>query len=360
MRIRFSQSNQNTRMSDSLLVRVTTTDGHTGIGECCPRSYVTGETASTTFASLEAQAQTLAGQSWESFGDLRAWLQADLNLEPAATCGLELALLDAWGKTHGQSVVNLLGGELPTVISYSGVVPMSSQTSLEPLLSRFRFPSVKIKVGSDLLWNLARISWVRSLMGEEVDIRVDVNGGWSLQESLKQIPCLTLAGIRCFEQPLPSECDHEMPFLTRELGQEVLLMADESLTTVDSACRLLDSGAFNAFNLKLSKHGGLLRSLDIYRMAREQGLPCQLGAHFGETSILTAAGVAFCGMAPKLLHREGALGTWLLEHDICEGSLRIDQQGQFRVTESFRKAPGLGIQVGTESPAENIAEQEVS
>lgn len=52
----------------------------------------------------------------------------------------------------------------------------------------------------------------------------------------------------------------------------------------------------------------------------------QLGAHFGETSILTAAGIVFAAMAGPLTAMEGGLGTHLLEYDFCSPSLQFDDQ----------------------------------
>ena len=46
-------SHERTR-SDNLVVRVTLGDGSIGYGEGVPRSYVTGETIETTFATLAA------------------------------------------------------------------------------------------------------------------------------------------------------------------------------------------------------------------------------------------------------------------------------------------------------------------
>ncbi len=346
LHLRFAQSNQNTRYSDSLLVRVHTTDGCTGYGECCPRSYVTGETSDSTEHQLKAFGQQIRGINWSDFDQLISWLHSSLSgLEPAAICGLEMALLDAWGKSHQISLAQTFNTAIPPCIEYSGIIPMSSSSSLEPILSRFDFPAIKVKMGSDLAWNLDRLGWIRRMMGDETDIRVDVNGGWTLAQARLQIPALLEAGITWFEQPLAPENDENMPVLIQEFGQEATFVADESLTTMESARRILNQQMFTAFNLKLSKHGGLLRSLAIYQLATQHGIPCQLGAHFGETSILTAAGIIFSGLAPKLRYREGALGTLILARDVCLDSLHIDAQGCLNNGGQRLAGHGWGIDV---------------
>lgn len=349
LHLRFAQSNQNTRYSDSLLIRVQTTEGMIGYGECCPRSYVTGETVDSTAIQLLDIAHQLRGRSWSSFNQLMGWIQRELmTLEPAAICGLEMALLDAWGKSHQVSLSTRLKANIPHTLTYSGIIPMSSRSSLTPILSRFSFSSLKVKIGADLDWNLDRIEWVRSLMGQEADIRVDVNGGWTLAQARQQIPALLQAGICWFEQPLPPEGDKDMPALVAEFGQEATFVADESLTTMESAVAILEQKMFTGFNLKLSKHGGLLRSLAIYQLATQHKIPCQLGAHFGETSLLTAAGAIFSGLAPSLRYREGALGTLLLASDLCCDSLHINTEGALLNMGRRLSGDGWGIDVSVD------------
>lgn len=346
LHLRFAQSNQNTRYSDSLLVRVHTADGITGYGECCPRRYVTGETTDSTERQLIVFGQQIRGINWSDFNQLTDWLHNSLSgLEPAAICGLEMALLDAWGKSHQKSLAQTFNAAIPPRLEYSGIIPMSSSSSLEPILSRFTFPAIKVKIGSDVAWNLDRLRWVRRMMGDETDIRVDVNGGWTLAQARLQIPAMLKAGITWFEQPLHPEYDADMSLLIAEFGWQATFVADESLTTMESALSILDQKIFTGFNLKLSKHGGLLRSLAIYQLAKQHGIPCQLGAHFGETSLLTAAGIIFSGLAPALTYREGALGTLILASDVCLDSLHIDAQGSLRNGGHRLAGHGWGIDV---------------
>lgn len=346
LHLRFAQSNQNTRYSNSLLVRVQTVSGVIGYGECCPRSYVTGETSESTESQLRVIGQDLHCTTWTDLDQLLDWLATSLSeLEPAAICGLEMALLDAWGKSQQISLAKKFGTNIPASLDYTGIVPMSSKSSLAPVLSRFSFSSLKVKIGSDLSWNLDRLEWIRRLLGGNIDIRVDVNGGWTLAQARQQVPALLRAGITWFEQPLAPENDEDMTMLVGDFGHVATFVADESLTTIESARRILGQKAFTAFNLKLSKHGGLLRSLEIYRLASQHGIPCQLGAHFGETSLLTAAGIIFSGLAPTLRYREGALGTLILATDICLDSLHINAEGAILNGGQRLASHGWGIDV---------------
>ena len=68
-------------------------------------------------------------------------------------------------------------------------------------------------------------------------------------------------------------------------------------------------------------------ALKIYRLAERYGVPCQMGAHFGETSLLTGAGVLLAALAGPLTACEGAMGEFLLEKDIVQPSIRHAPDG---------------------------------
>ena len=75
--------------------------------------------------------------------------------------------------------------------------------------------------------------------------------------------------------------------------------------------------------LSFPKNGGFWNSLSLYELIQENGLSCQLGAHFGETSILTATGLLLASKAPALTAIEGGYGDYLLEKDIIPTSIKF-------------------------------------
>jgi hypothetical protein len=71
-----------------------------------------------------------------------------------------------------------------------------------------------------------------------------------------------------------------------------------------------------------------------------------VGAHVGETSVLTRAGLALATAAGEaLLAMEGAFGTHLLERDVCETPLMFGAGGVLRPDDwGLRNSPGTGLQ----------------
>ena len=93
--------------------------------------------------------------------------------------------------------------------------------------------------------------------------------------------------------------------------------------------------------------GGLLRSLDFLGQARRQGVRVIVGAHVGETSLLTRAALTVASAAGKaLVAQEGAFGTHLLEHDVVEPPLMFGAGGILDAgAAAIGTAPGWGLAI---------------
>jgi muconate cycloisomerase len=150
-------------------------------------------------------------------------------------------------------------------------------------------------------------------------------------------------GITVFEQIFPRGQQANMAKITARFGDHAEIMADEELTSFAAAKHLAETKSCNRFNIKLSKVGGILEAMKIHRLAAQHGISVQLGAHFGETSILTAAGIIFATLAKDLKAVEGGFGTHLLERDFTETSLMFDQQAEIEWGEVNGLSAGLGV-----------------
>ena len=91
--------------------------------------------------------------------------------------------------------------------------------------------------------------------------------------------------------------------------------------------------------------GGLLRSLQFGIAALRSGVPIIVGAHVGETSVLTRAALTLAhGMGDRVIACEGAFGTHLLEYDVVEPSIMFGRGGVLDIAAlQIGTAPGLGL-----------------
>ena len=334
--------------SENLVVKVVTDSGVVGFGEGIARQYVTGEVMEASLRFLQDHLiPQLNGFHPSGPPDLIEALAELLSEDnraqaPAACCALELAILDAAGKTWSQSVAQMLGGGDQPLI-YSAVIPMMSPPSFHRLLHLIRdmeMSFVKIKVGNER--DTEVLSLAREILGHEVDLRVDANGAWSSEEAQKRIAAMMAYGISAVEQPVPKEDIQGLKRVSEQV--EIPIIADESLCLERDAKKLTSLDACQVFNLRLSKCGGILAANRLYEIARKKAIAAQLGCQVGETGILSAAGRQLAS-SRKLLYLEGSYSSYLLQDDIVNEPVEFGPGGVAQPLAGH----GLGVSVNEET-----------
>jgi L-alanine-DL-glutamate epimerase-like enolase superfamily enzyme len=331
-----------------------------GIGETLARPYVTGETAETVAEDIrEFFVPSLVDFRASSFSEVLEAADGlptfvEGRLVNAARATVELALIDLGGKVFQRRAADAAQWlELPRFgppgclaqTRYSGIVVGRRPTRCAALLRLHRLYGLrdfKLKVAVEG-WQarLERACHIlrHALAAGRSTLRVDANGGWSLNQALDAVPLLERCGVCAIEQPLPPAGDGQL----RELADRTrcLLIADESLRTEEDAQHLLTECGVRLLNVRIAKNGGLLPSLRIAARALAAGCDVQLGCLVGETSVLTAAGIAFLEACPRVRFAEGAFGRFLLRRDVVSRPIRFGWGGRIRPRSGY----GLGVAV---------------
>ena len=343
--------------SDAVIIKVTDSDGRVGFGESLPRSYVTGETTESMIARVrEHLAPRILRESfapgWETVEYLESvlpdWTPSDDKNKSvlawnAAFCAVELALLDWTLRRDCCSLADFLPPVRYEVV-YSGVISADAPADAAALakrMARLGMRQIKVKVGTDD--DVARLEAVRKAVGDEVELRADANGAWTADEAVAQLRRLAAFKLQAIEQPVRADDLVGMKQVRDQSG--VPIMADESLVTIDQARRLIELGACDFFNIRLSKNAGVAGSLAIANLAHEAGVKIQVGAQVGETGILSAAGRTFAAHLPALSFAEGSFGTWLLAEDVTFENVAFGLGGRA----SLLKTRGLSVTVKEEA-----------
>jgi len=348
-RFAFGHALAKRRSSTNVYVKVTLSDGSIGFGEGVPREYVTGETVEDAVVALgDRLGPALLGREistsqpppavLESLGD------AGAGVSGAAGCALELALLDAAGRHSQQPLRQWLGATRSSGPPYDAIVPFASPTAVAAIACAIKLlglRNVKVKVGREIEEDVRTLAILRRVLGTEVDLRVDANCAWTAEQALHALDRLRRFQLSVVEQPVAAGDLEGLRRLRKEWEESVAV--DESLRTLQDAKTLIEAEACDAFNIRVSKCGGLLESVRIAAAADEAGLFCIVGAQVGESGILSAAGrhLAAC-IQPRYL--EGSAGRLLLKQDLTEESVLPGWGGRGR---SF-EGDGLGVQVREE------------
>jgi muconate cycloisomerase len=351
--------------SDNLIVRATLADGTVGFGEGMPRPYVTGETIDSTFAALRAfdAAGHLndPGSYEEVVRKVEALILPETESDPrgmagnAARCALELALLDAYGRRFGASIgrairtMEAAAGlltESPQPVRYSGAITADSprQERLSAWKMRlYGFVQVKVKVGVDGQDDPGRLRRLRSILGRRMDIRLDANEAWPASGLVERVRPLLTIHPSALEQPVPHAEVDALAELRPKLGLPVML--DESLCGYPDAARAVERGTADLLNVRLSKCGGIARTLRIVALAHRAGLGLQFGCHPGETGLLSAAGRHVAANIRGFRFVEGSYDRHVLKRNLTRDDPTFGFGGWARPLDG----PGLSVQVDPEA-----------
>jgi O-succinylbenzoate synthase len=178
--------------------------------------------------------------------------------------------------------------------------------------------TAKVKVaepGQDRAAEQARLEAVRAALGPSGRVRIDANGGWSVDEAVAAIRLLDRAagGLEYVEQPCATV--EELAAVRRAV--EVPVAADESIRRAEDPYRVRDLEAADVAVLKVQPLGGVRACL---RIAEDIGLPVVVSSAL-ETSVGIAAGVALAAALPELPYACGLATVQLLADDVAAAPL---------------------------------------
>ena len=339
---------------DSIVVELTSENGVRGYGEGVARPYVTGETLKKSIKHI--QTVLLPAVMHRTFDDIDTGPRSYKSLSHiykslpdtsdrkivawnASKAAVEIALIDCLLKNQQQS----LGSVIPpksNSVTYSAILSSGNLKSTVELAERAHkigFRYVKIKVGR--LHDHERIAAVRDIMGQQVSIRLDANGAFTVKNALKFIEAVEKYGIDSLEQPVKR--GDVKNFAAVKADSPIPIMADESIVTPEDAACLIENDACDYFNLRVSKCGGIYNTLAIADTAERAGIKIQLGSMAGETAILSTAGRHIAAYLPDTKFVEGSAGTYLLSEDIAKENVMFGQGGEAPIL----TGNGLGIHV---------------
>jgi L-alanine-DL-glutamate epimerase-like enolase superfamily enzyme len=314
-----------------VLIKAKTENGFQGMGEGCPRSYVTGETIETCHDFFNAHYSDFMNIG--ELNELKSWIKNHkeyIDKNPAAFCAVELALLDALSQEAGQSVEGLQSlPELSGEFQYTGVLGVSKPEVFQTMLQQYLhlgFTDFKVKVSGNVETDRANISALENCGQDNIRVRLDANNLWSAPDEVISYIKRLDGSIFALEEPLSAYEYEGCRKIFEELGTQIIL--DESFINESNFEHIQDSPLPWIINIRISKMGGILRSLAIAKRAKELGIPIIIGAQVGETSLLTRAALTVANTYRDiLLAQEGAYGTHLLTRDIIDPPLMFGQGG---------------------------------
>jgi L-alanine-DL-glutamate epimerase-like enolase superfamily enzyme len=326
----------------NVIVEIHTDEGIIGIGEAAHAPGIYGENAGGTIAAIDYLAPALIGL--DPLRITAANMAID-RLSPvgniAAKAGLDIALHDLAGKIIGVPVYQLLGGRVHDGVK-SHITPATYEgtlTDLESLIEQ-GYRAFKQKMSGDLDYDIPLIEGLLDSVPQDVVLSLDVNQGWSVNETMKVISVLE-------RRPrFPSNVILEQPIDGADIAgaarirnaTRVPLMLDDGIRTAADLGRIIAAEAADIVSLKISRVGGIQRCQQMIKMAEAANVD-YIVDEINEMRVANTA-VAHLALASKRPLYTGVACHLLLVSDISTGGGVRVVNGEAVVDD----APGLGIQ----------------
>jgi o-succinylbenzoate synthase len=247
----------NGQIRSGVIVKITDEKGHHGYGDIAPLPKRSRETLDESVQQLEKKRQEIM----QIDGSAHDWLQemAKLQLFPSVLFGLESALLAI--------LIPLKAFKVPVSAFLMG----SSQEILEQAKLKYieGFTSAKLKV-SQLTFEEA--AWTIHQLKDKFRLRIDVNGAWETEESLRFFSQFPLDTFDYVEEPFKNP--HDLDRFPHPLA------VDESFPHSLSLEILASLPSLKALIYKPTLQGGLLGSLPLKAWTAERGINIVLSSSF--------------------------------------------------------------------------------
>jgi glucarate dehydratase len=274
-------------------------------------------------------------------------------LLPRVVAAVEVAMWDAFGKSTGRKVCDLLGGKVREKVAFSAylfykfaqhvghaspdvwgetLTPDGLVQQARRMKETFGFKAIKLKAG--VLDPEQEIEGLRALRKAFPDapLRIDPNGGWTVETTLRLLP--QLEGLIEYL---------EDPTVGIDGNAQVQAATDIPLATnmyVVAADHLPRNMASDAFRVILGDHhywGGLQASRELARICSIWGLGLSMhsNSHLG---ISLAAMTHLAAATPNLTYDCDTHYPWQFD-EVIEGGKLSFSEGCLSVP----AGPGLGV-----------------
>lgn len=320
-----------------VIVKITSDDEISGIGEACPLPDFTGETYDTTKTMIDKYyAPLLIDKDPFDLELIHREMDYKYWGNNAAKAAIDMALYDLIGKTLDIPVYKLLGGRYREQVELSAALGIGKPSLIAQKAERYAnqgVKAIKLKVGIDPKRDIETVKTVRETLGDAIKIRIDANAGYSVKMAMKVLKKIEQWDVEYAEQPIAAWDREGLSLLRKFISTPI--MVDESLCTIGDAVGLIRSEAADLFGLKLIKHGGIYKAKKIAILAEANGIECVLITPW-ETQIGIAAGIHLVLASPNANH----------SHELMTGDLKDDPTYGLQEERGIIQpptGPGLGV-----------------
>jgi D-galactarolactone cycloisomerase len=279
------------------------------------------------------------------------------------SASVDIALWDIVGKTSGQPLYKLWGGQNDQVVAYASTIRLAGPKQAAVLAAELvaeGWTALKLRLHHETVAeDVATVEAVRAEVGDRMEIMADANqaqsaGGWQpgvrwdLPRALETARELERLGCLWLEEPLPRYAFDLLAEVNRLV--ELPIAGGENSSGLHEFEWMLERGAYDIVQPDALVAGGITGLRRIAELASRHGK--RVVPHHGGGAIGTIAHLHLIASWPhapyvELLH-EPPVGSYRHRLAIFTEPPAVDATGRLRLP----LGPGLGVEVDPELVAD--------
>ncbi len=256
---------------DATFVKLETDEGLIGWGEGTPwgHTYVPAHGPGIR-AGIETMAPFVIGLDPRRVLDVERAMDTALPGHLYAKSPIDMACWDIAGQAAGVPIADLMGGGSRTPRPIASSVGAKTIEETRAVIERYRqrgYIAHSVKIGGDVVRDIARIRDVEALRAPDDIILYDVNRGWTRQQALRVLSAVEDLNVMV-EQP----CETLDDISAIAPRHATPVSVDECLVTLQDATRVAREGMAEIFGIKLNRVGGLTKAARMRDVALAHGI----------------------------------------------------------------------------------------
>ena len=341
---------------DTVVIRVHTDKGITGLGEVDSSPYVVREIVNMPASHMICKGlkEILIGQDpfdievlWDKMYS-ESFYYGRRSVGIHAISGVEMALWDIIGKALKLPVYKLLGGAYRTVIpTYCSILMPDSEDDIKRIVDTYMpmgFRGIKFgwgALGQSRGKDIALICACRRALGKEPMLMIDIGMRWrDAKTAIQMCKLLEECDLAWVEEPFTPDNISAYKRLTASVN--VKISAGEEVGTLYEFAELLDNDCIDILQPDMSRCGGISIAKKAADMAKLKEIP--VIPHAFKTGILMSASLQFIASVKNSYILEYCSQETVLSKNLIRHHFNIDQNGNVHIPD----VPGLGIELNEE------------
>ena len=326
--------------ADNVVVKIITSGGFIGFGECSPFQTIHGENSETCIVVGKLLANAIKGSNALDIENCSLKMDAVIYGNTSIKSAFDIAIHDIASQEQKIPLYQFLGGKNDKQLVSDYTVSISSPGKMADDAAKIikaGFKIIKIKLGGKAEDDFQRMKEIRERIGYDITIRIDANQGWQVEQSIKILDHLHQYNIQHCEEPVSRKSFIALPALQRD--SKIPIMADESCFDDVDAQRLIDSKSCAMINVKLGKSSGLFKAKKIAVLAEKADMKLQAGGFLESRLGFTAtAHLALCSKQFIFFDFDTPL---MFIEDLVTGGISYHEGGLVKVPDAI----GLGATI---------------